>query len=495
MSSVESENDTITIDRCGYHLEAPSETDLERLGGPLFARNVTRRERSSHFSMQRGYRRIFPSDEPQLPNLGLLPAIRHRARQNGIDLHINASTSLCQLPAPRINNLRYSELAEFISNQNLGIIDHSKSVSIPDLIRDIHIAFPNQRKIVLCKSRSVQAGLYQKLSPYIPSIHLTRPNQPLNWSEPSDIPRVLIALPFDVIDYDFSQCELVVLPEARTCCQSRTRQALSQIDMRARLYGFHESRFELSPSESDMLMATFGPEHLQICNDAKIGRPVHLITISHRNGYRLPSDQPNFAKRIYWQNRRRNRLICRVARELNCGQLSETTHSQLTNDLPTNSPGGRNITILVDRPMHAIELSNSLADWSVLISPEILSQCPGSFRRRIRNQNLDRCWLESQKRIMLTDYANDQTFDDTDVLIWAAGTPYIDGIPHRICRTSPQLPKPLLIVDINDQGNPDTVLFSRMRRDEFFRRPIFPCGLTTSDGRVAMFLIDQPTER
>lgn len=478
------------LTRCGYHLSLDSDEDLQYLGGrPLFARAVKHQGAHDQFTMQWGREKVFPSDRPQLANLGLYEVLRRQAELLGNTLRITASAAIKWLPAPAGDHLRFPDLPEFMIQNHQGLICHSKSVKPADIIRDVHQAFPEQRIMVISPRRQRNSELFRQLRPVINSIHLDDPKRPLNWSEAEELPRVIISTPYGVHEYEFPSTDIVILLEARYCCHSQTRDMLSQIDLGARVYGLHPRRFELSPHESDMCMVTFGPQQLELCDDSKVTRPAHLVRIPFLNRFRKQSKDIGFAKSLYWQNRKRNKQITEFAEELLAGTGGKFTNllSSAGWELPEDRP---NITILVDRPMHAVELSDRLNDWPVLIDPTILNHLNGQFRNRVRNQS--RSWTSEPANIMLTDYARNASIEDVDILIWAAGTPHTTGIPERFLRSAPARNKPLLIIDFEDRGNPDTLRFSNLRAEEFYRRGIFPPGISPPQGRVALFLSNQP---
>lgn len=477
------------LTRCGYHLSLDSDEDIQQLGGPLFARAVKHQGAHDHFTMRCGREKVFPSDHPQLANFGLYEVLRMRSELRGNSLRISASAAIKRLPAPAGDQLQFPDLAEFLAQHHQGLICHSKSVGATDIIRDVHQAFPEQRIMVISPRQQRNSELFRQLRPVVNSIHLDDPDRPLNWSEVEELPRVIISTPYGVQAYEFPSTDILILLEARNCCHSRTRDMLSQIDLRARVYGLHPRRFELSPHESDMCMVTFGPHQLELRDDSKVTRPAHLVRIPFRKIFRKKSKEIDFAKSLYWQNRKRNKLITEVAKELSAGTGGEFTNllSSAGWELPEDRP---NITILVDRPMHAVELSGRLNDWPVLIDPTVLDYLNGQFRNRVLNQS--RSWTSEPANIMLTDYARNTSIEDVDILIWAAGTSHTTGIPDRFLRSAAARNKPLLIIDFEDRGNPDTQRFSDLRAEEFYRRGIFPPGISPPQGRVALFLRNQP---
>ena len=99
--------------------------------------------------------------------------------------------------------------------------------------------------------------------------------------------------------------------------------------------------------------------------------------------------------------------------------------------------------------------------------------------------------MTGQRQIVLAGAAKRFRGDTSDVVIWAGGGPRVDAIPSSWLSAPDSSTKPLLIVDFQDDHNATTRCWSRDRRYAYYRRDIFPVGISPAQGRIAMFLYRQ----
>ena len=424
-------------------------------------------------------------------NGGLVPVQAQLARHNGATLKIFGSSTIRQLSKPvNIESLRYPSLAEFIQTHERGHIAIPKGGSRTDVIHDICAAYPDANIVVL----GMHAGQLKRICSALRQANIDAVaiwgKEPLQTSDDEDFqePRVILATPLGIADAEFSHKDIAILLDGFQCDQSQMERCLMQIDAKFRLFGLVDAERRPAPSEADSLFVTFGPARLELNENRQVRRDARVTWINTpppRNS--LEPTDAKFAPQTYWHQEHRNRRIWQLATALTsgepldrrqCGQLAEI--SELLNRQPVF------VAVLVERPLHAVALSQMLPDWPIIISDEAMQELPGSFRHRVQRSRSE--WRTDPSSIVVAGSAASFCADSIDVIVWAGGGQSTGAIPRRWLFAESGCEKPLLIVDFQDQHNPHAERFSRQRKREYAERFISPLHQTQEQAQIDQFI-------
>ena len=488
--------DSLIIDQNGQHISISNEV-IQRLGD-LEGRRLVPDDDAYHGSVIRkeAVSLLRATDGRRMPNAGLFQALQFRAYQRGIQLRRRITPAIVALPSPiHLEFCSYPQVAQFAFDTSSGQIGIHPGIKPEEVIGVLQLAVPDSRMVVLSghtrQLKRVADALCAK------RVHATAISSryQLNLGDNVDdqeLPRVICSTPREAANIDFATASIVVLLDSSACQHSDMQMALSQIDARFRLYGITEVTRTPAPSVVDATMATFGPEIIHLQSNGHVRRDVHVAWVpTPPPGNELELTSSTFGPRCYWYHDRRNRRIKQLANGLRAASsLDRRTFGDVARiyGQPNYTPPA--VTILVDRPVHAVELSRLLPDWPVIASDASLESLDSSFCGFV-GQNRQQ-WLDGSHQIVLTGDAARFRGETSDVVICAGGGESIDFIPRSWLGVAHGSRKPLLIVDFQDGHNEVTKSLSHGRQQEYRQSDIFPVGISTAQGRLAMFLDRQP---
>lgn len=493
MTAAEVSRESIFLQQNGQYLFVSDEL-LERLGGELLGRCVHTVD-----DEQYGYR-VVRDVVPLVrhpgrwrkPNAGLFSAIQWRAQQLGIRVHRLISPPISPLQPPIAHgSIRNPALLRFVHELPLGMIVLMPNTKPEHVIADLALGFPNTKIIVFGnrvrqlkriaeqlraeKIKAVSASCQESL--FLPEV-----------TDTNGLPQVIVTTPSEAGNLDLATSDIVVVMDAYKVGQDRMQLALSQMDARFRLFGISESDRHPAPSEIDAAFTVFGPERIELGTPEFSRRETHVSWVATPPpSSSVTSTDIQFAKRCYWRHERRNRRICQLASALRAGRMIDPVRFR---DISMVYGPGEfsppSVTILVDRPLHAAALSDRLPEWPVIINDAALEGLKGSFRNRVRR--LRKQWSGGEFQIVLADSVGQFRGEVSDVILWTGGGTSIDAIPRAWQTSWRASERPLLIVDFLDAHNVDARRLAGQRRRAYWHRDIYPVGVSSAQGRLAMFL-------
>ncbi len=437
-------------------------------------------------------------DGARIPNAGLYSALQWRARQRGYELHRRITPSLSTLPEPcRTYWPRSPDVVQFVKEGSLGQIGIRTGSEAVLLLADLARAYPAVRIAVLSKhSRQLNSLAVRLVEQGLEAVSISSGNPwPLADDDSEDShPQIVCSTPRGAADLDLAGTDIVIVLDAASCQHEDMNLALSQIDARFRLFGlFHVNR-SYAPSSVDAMLAVFGPEVIRLQEPGYMRRRVNYALVTTPLPHvRLERDHPRFGFRCYWHHERRNRRIKQLATALHAGErLDARKFGDVAAAIEQSGSSTPSVTILVERPVHAVELAKSLPDWPFIATNDDMQGRSGQYRNRAKRNS--RSLQRGTHQIVTVDAAKNWRGDVADVVIWAGGGQKADFLPHKWLRADGETDKPLLIVDFDDRHNDDAARMSRQRQSAYRNQDIFPAGISTSQGRFAMFLDRQTPE-
>ena len=489
---------SITIDQNGQHMTITDE--LLGLLGDQHGRILRAEDDERHgTTVSRSSRSLLRADDgARIPNAGLYPALQMAAQRRGYELRRRITPSLSALPSPgRTNWPRYPDIFQFIGEMPLGQIGIHAGVKIELLLADLALAYPTARIAALSKHRKQLSGLADRLGQRgIDSVSVSGRHTLPSIEDDSEnsYPQVICSTPRAAADIDLAGTDIVIVLDAASCQHEDMNLALSQVDARFRLFGLFDVSRSYAPSSVDAMLATFGPEVIRLQEPGYIRRPVNYAFVATPHPLvHLNRDDRDFGVRCYWHHRRRNRRIKQLAIALRAGErLDVRKFGEVATAIDRADRPSPAVTILVERPVHAIELAKSLPAWPLIATDDDMRGHSGQFRNRAKRNR--RSWQLGTHQIVTVDAAKSWRGDVTDVVIWAGGGQMADFLPYKWLRADVGTNKPLLIVDFDDQHNADAARMSGQRQRAYRTQDIFPAGISTSPGQLAMFLNRQARE-
>lgn len=489
MQSTEASSCVITLLQNGHHISL--DDDGLRLLGDVTCRQLDVTDDVLHgYDVRRTRQSLLRStDGSRIANSGCIPLLQRVALQRNLDLRVIRSSPISDLPeSSRIAYLAYPQLARFVRSRERGLIRRSSSVTAESVIYDLALAYPDQRIVVLGDHIRQNEKIFRCLAPKIEGVQCVSGRAPVVVEDDDEMPSVLISTFTQAAEIDFATCDIVLLLDAYDCIQKRAQLALTQIDARFRLFGLVKAGRTVSPSQEDTSMAVFGPEILDIYGFGRSRRDISIAWVDHHvPKVELQDSDRDYWFRCYWHNERRNRRVRQLALALAAGEpLDRAKFADVADWFAGRDYEPQSVAILTDRPLHAEVLSNMLLDWKVFAGDIPLDGSRGSFRNRAKRHRKQ--WTTSAKQIVLADAARQYRGETIDVVIWAGGGPCAAAIPDSWFRAEDDANKPLLIVDLWDQHNDTSREWSYDREYAYYRRDIFPAGISSPQGRIAMFL-------
>ncbi len=397
----------------------------------------------------------------------------------------------------RTNRPRHPDVVQFVGDNSLGQIGVHSDIEIELLLADLALTYPTAHIAVLSKHSRQLNGLTVRLKQRgleAVSVSSRNPLPLADDDSENSFPQIICSTPRLAAEFDLAGTDIVIVLDAASCQHEEMNLALSQVDARFRLFGLFDVTRSYAPSSVDAMLAVFGPEVLQLQESGCIRRPVNYALVkTPRPVVRLKRDHHDFGVRCYWHHERRNRHITQLAVALQTGALLDARKfGEVTTAIDRADRPRPAVTILVERPIHAIELAKSLPDWPLIATDDDMRGRSGQFRNRAKRNR--RAVQPGTHQIVTVDAAKSWRGDVADVVIWAGGGQKADFLPHKWLRADAGTNRPLLIVDFIDQHNADAARMSRQRQRAYRTQDIFPAGISPSRGRLAMFLNRQTPE-
>lgn len=488
--------ESLILEQGGQHLSVSNEV-VQRLGDLVGRRLVTHDDpRHGTVVRKETVSLLRTADGRRLPNSGLFPALEFLARRTGIRLQRRITPVIVSLPDPiHLEFVSYPQVAQFASQMSLGQIAIHPGIRPEDVIGDLALAFPDTRIVVLGgharQLKRVGATLCARKI-RATSISSRFPLVALDDAEDEDLPQVVCSTPREAANIDFATAGIVVLLDASACQHSNMQMTLSQVDAAFRLYGLFDITRVPAPSVVDATMATFGPDIIRLQSQRQVRREVHIAWVpTPPPEIDLDLKNPDFGRRCYWHHERRNRRIKQLANGLrSASPLNRRSFGDVERRYGQPGYTPPSVTILVDRPIHAAELSRLLPDWPVIAADESLEGLDSAFSNAVRQYRRE--WLDGSHQIVLASAAPHFRGETSDVVIWVGGGKLMDAIPRRWLNATVGSCNPLLIIDFLDGHNKVAKSLSRDRQREYLQNDIFPIGISAAQGRLAMFLDRQP---
>jgi len=488
--------ESLILDQGGQHLSVSNEV-VQRLGDIVGHRLVTQDDpRHGTVVRKETVSLLRTADGRRLPNSGLFPALWFLAGQRGIRLQRRVTPAIVSLPDPiHLEFLSYPQAAQFVFQTSLGQIGIHPGIRPEDVIADLALAFPETRIVVLGaharQLKRVSAALCARKI-CATSISARFPLVALDDAEDEDLPQVICSTPREAANIDFATAGIVVLLDASACQHSNMQMTLSQIDATFRLYGLFDVNRVGGPSVVDATMATFGPDFIRLQSQRHVRREVHVAWVpTSPPEIDLDLKNSDFGRRCYWHHKDRNRRIKQLANGLrSASPLNRRSFGDVERRYGQLGYTPPSVTILVDRPIHAVELSRLLPDWPVIASDEAIECLDSAFCHTVRQHRRE--WLDGSHQIVLASAAPQFRGETSDVVIWVGGGKSMDAIPRHWFSAVEASSNPLLIIDFLDGHNKVAKSLSRDRRSEYLQNDIFPIGISAVQGRLAMFLDRQP---
>lgn len=486
--------ESLLLEQCGQYLSVSQ--DVIRQLGDLRGRCLVTVDDPPHgVEVRKSTRSLLRTDDgSRIPNSGLFPSLQFIAQQRRIQLRRRITPAIVSLPEPiRQEFLHFPQVAQFVFQNVLGRIGLHPGILIDDVIADVAFAFPMTRIVVLGEHVRQLKRIEQSL--LATGVRACRAStvDSLGTIDDADesVPQVICSTPREAANVDFATAGIVILLDASTCQHETMQMTLSQMDAAFRLFGFFHLTHKLAPSAADVMMATFGPDVLPLQSGGLVRREVNVAWVpTPPPAVDLESSDPAFGKKCYWQHERRNRRIKHMAERLRSSSpLDRRSFGEFASlfDEPGFLPPS--VTILVDRPLHAVEMSRLLPDWPVITNDDSLAGMDSRFCDTVHRTR--RQWSCGTHQIVLASAAKQFRGELTDVVVWAGGGTSIDAIPRSWLSAHDPSRKPLLIVDFLDGHNPTTQRLSRDRRRAYLQHDVFPVGISASQGRLAVFLSRQ----
>ena len=406
----------------------------------------------------------------RVPNLGLYPVVKYLANEEGIEL-------TGRLTARPVEQASFAQerpaLTRFLSSNKTGVIAARDASAFAKVIACTMKAFPKASTTVIgSKYRKLQNAA-DRVASFVDQgvrhkIDVVRAGEPYHYVGDQKHSGVIFSTFEETANLDFSQCDFVFFLNAVDCThQVPQKLTLANPDHQFRLFGFRAPA-KYSPYEEAVMMRTFGPNKLGVDHSLRIRRPIATKTYQFRCHRRKDAGM----RELVGANRDRNRYITEFA-----------TSEQV---------GNRSVAILVNDIMQASKMSELLPSWEIYTSQN-LNRTNGAFRNRVKRQCTH--WKTGERSIVVLDEsAHKFPGQNTDIAIWAGGSPKAPRIPNKWqFQDDDGIFRPLVVVDFEDsfgnshKGRDGANQWSRWRRRQFEEQEIFSC-VCQKEGAIRAFL-------
>ena len=475
---------TVLVSRNGQCLSI-DDLDLLNLGDVTTARIASNNDHEHGYRTERRLDSLLrPSDGMMRPNAGLLPVLAHRAALAGLGLHVRLlGPSIATLPEPTADTrIADVTLPMFVRAQERGLIRVGRGVAIANLIAELNAAFPTARTVILGAHRNDLQRLDRDLQ------RLAAPAQ-LYVGRHAGAPtaRIVLTTFIAAADAELAQADLVILVDADEAVQQRAQAALVTTDARFRLFGILAADRILAPYSRDVVIATFGPEVLNI---PRHGFTLGKVSVAWCNvqtpKVAVDADPLELRRRGYWQHPTRNRRLANLAQavfERDCMLLRP--YPDVARWLRSATVPPSCIAVLVDTVEHAVALAEQLPGWPIAAGEHpCLHGLPARKRRLLAERRA--MWFGQHQ--IVTSSAAQELRILPDVIVWAGGGPQCPALPDHWLQRRTGDNSQVLLVDCVDRHHRQLARWSRRRKLSYINADRFDVGITPATGRVIRFL-------
>ncbi|WP_459556857.1 hypothetical protein [Lacunimicrobium album] len=478
----------VTIRRQGNNLDIPPEAVLRY--GDLSARCI----QSTHGTncSRRRIPLLRQTNEFAPLSAGLLQCFAALVDSQGGQANIVEWPSVAPLPEAVFGDHPfYASMDQLLRSNSRGQI----LISSPELqkwvIWGIAKMYPSARIIILIRNDKDARELATFLSHEGINARYATARQPLRVLDGAEEnyhpPAILCATPGGACENaDFETCDLVILLNAYDCVLSHFQDRLRNIDCRFRLFGLVNQAFNVAPRDADFVTALFGTEAIRVGRNGSIGRDTCCIFLpfSACPNNVAPTER-SFAFQVYWRHDERNHRIRRLATSLRTADQSRQLPQSVERWLQQHSIVQPSVAILVERPLHAQQLSELLPDWPIVATDQAIHRLNRPFQQRVARMRS--AFGLGDHGIVLAQCAESVSAAHVDILINACGRSTV-VIPDSWLY-SPRSPnRPLLVIDFTDNHNQYAKRWSRIRRRSYRAKHFHAPNRSESEQRLENFI-------
>ncbi len=270
------------------------------------------------------------------------------------------------------------------------------------------------------------------------------------------------------------------------------------MDARFRLFGFLRDDRRLSPTERDVLMATFGPAAVDIPEHGQALPQVEVawLAIHSPQVCAESTETIKLCRGGAWQHPVRNRLITHLALDIrsdNVGRLRR--YRDVTQWLRQHQQCPPRVTVLVENVEQAIALAEQLPGWPIAAGDQPWDQLNLRGISRSKRKLFEErrtAWLTGEQQIVTVAAAPRLGLAKTDVILWAGGGKHAPEIPRHWLQIPANRARHILVIDVQDNHHQTLAQWSQQRRTEYSKRDWFDVGVQPETGRVIRYLHQRP---
>ncbi|WP_437222662.1 hypothetical protein SH661x_002883 [Planctomicrobium sp. SH661] len=374
----------------------------------------------------------------------------------------------------------------FISKHERGIIRYfdermrPSPVSPVQLLRQIILAWPRLRILILCTGQETA----HQLGRILPAAEVIRPHTSM-----ARCPRVVVC-PYSAAAcgcVDAKTIDICIVFQPTECFSLRPTfsshplslgQAvvplrnlwLAQLGEQTRLFGLLPASYPLTIQQRDILLMLFGEKVLTIPRHGMLQRQIEVMSFEHQHPSCSRSRDVLETKRhCIWKCKSRNGRIAKLAQAISDGSIHQLRDLGPEIQSVQWTRAGLRVGILADSVEHAYALSLKLPQASVSLHSSVndvsLSEKQVQWITDIQERS------PSDSQIVIATRGGLGRIERRDVLIDATGSPGPPAIPDRLLETR-SVRDPLLLIDIDDQGNDLLESWSRRRQAYHSRQAV-----------------------
>ncbi|MEI7687360.1 MAG: hypothetical protein WCL32_20320 [Planctomycetota bacterium] len=435
------------------------------------------------------------------PNAGFVHLLHRLAQGLGIRLELQneiETESVCgtnlanptAFESPVASPAQDPALMQMVLQHRRGLIRHGPGVSAAWLVAQIAMSYRDARIAVLLKSQSEADEMRHSLAQF---------GNFLDNSFGDDCPTPRVAVgsvaDFENPALEFERRDIVLFPMARTALHENSRNLLVHPDCHFRLFGFLSASDHLAEEETAYVRGIFGFEELLIPRNGFRGADVKVLNVPFHPA--LSTSDPSSGWRFFdvevWRNSQRNRLIARLAIDLNRGVRPKAMRSSLADCPDLVLP--RNVIVLTDSVRHALNMQQRLTGWPVVTSQDVdVEGLEPHERESLRDQTVSLSTLSDRIIATVDGLARIPSKSDNVAIIWAGSGPSGPQIPWsiRLCPSAMGDQEPfILLVDLEERADGIWRSWRNMRMDAFRDRGYLPVTCLARDGRILRFIADR----
>lgn len=379
---------------------------------------------------------------------------------------------------------------ELVARHDRGVIRYASGMVDPvRLVAQASRAWPTTNISVAVSTREQVCAVVRQLRAQgLAAYGFTARNQPM-------VETCVAVVTFAGLAYNPTEPEkqnLVFVLDAAAATAKEPRYCL-QFVTRARLYGFSELGQELSPYDQDRVREIFGFQEALVPRHGHRVRPVE-VAWAPGAGQRLRRPGKNIidTKRYgVWCNDARNRQVARLARacaDADAGALAALLPAAARAELPA---APRSVVVLVENVEHVLALAHKLPGWNVVSSGLVQADGLSAGQRTLlREKEPD--VLPAPVRAVVTEAGLQSCtlpLDQIDIIVRADGGVGLSGLCQALqASAAPDVPGPLLLIDLDDQHEPELRRRARSRRRAYREQGWAAPGIDGFIRRVSRFL-------